>query len=348
MIHKTVDWEEGRVVLIDQTALPHEYKRVWLSDYREVAEAIRTMIVRGAPAIGVTAALGVALGAQEAPEIGWVAFRTYLEEIGRVLKATRPTAVNLFWAVDRMLSVADKNRALGIEATKKALIAEGLAMIQEDIARNRAMGAFGASLIQDGDSCLTHCNAGALATVDYGTALAVFRAAKEQGKQIHVYSDETRPRLQGMKLTAWELHQEEIPVTILCDNMAGWMMRQGKIQRIFVGADRIASNGDTANKIGTYSVAVLARYHGIPFYVVAPTSTIDLSLISGEKIPIENRSSSEVTEIDHHWIAPQGVDALNPSFDVTPAELISGIITENGIAYPSYKDSLSKLTNSRE
>lgn len=331
MAYKTVDWQDNAVVLIDQTALPGEFHRVTLRDYREVAEAIKKMVVRGAPAIGVTAALGVALGAQAAPEIGWGAFSAYLSEIERVFKSTRPTAVNLFWGVDRILAVADQNRTEGITAAKLAMVQEARLMIQEDLDRNHAMGQFGAELISDGDRCLTHCNAGALATVGYGTALSVFRAAVESGKRIQVYADETRPRLQGMKLTAWELHQDQIPVTIICDNMAGWLMKKGKVQKIFVGADRIAANGDTANKIGTYSLAVLAHFHHVPFYVVAPTSTIDSGIETGEKIPIEYRDEEEVVSIEGHRLAPEEVPALNPSFDVTPSELITAIITEKGV-----------------
>jgi methylthioribose-1-phosphate isomerase len=342
---KTVEWRDGKVAIIDQTLLPHELIVLELSDYREVAEAITTMKVRGAPALGVAAALGVALGAQAAGSNDWAGFREELEIVAAAIRTTRPTAVNLFWGVDRMLSVAEASKHLSIDEIKRILRAEGERMVEEDIEANRRLGAHGAELINHGDSILTHCNAGALACVGYGTAAGVIRAAWEQGKQIRVYADETRPRLQGMKLTAWELARDGIPVTVIADNMAGVLMRDGKINCCVVGADRIAANGDVANKIGTYSVSVLARAHGIEFYVAAPTSTIDLNLASGKEIPIEERSHEEMTHIDGHRVAPDGVQVINPSFDVTPAQYVSAIVTEKGVARPPYSVSLPRLFN---
>ena len=336
----TVSWVPGKVRLIDQTALPESLKYVELSDWREVVEAIRTMVVRGAPAIGCTAALGMALGARGIISDGRESFLKRIVSMADAFRASRPTAVNLFWAVDRMLAIAEKMEGNTVDV-KDAMLKEALKMLAEDIDINRRLGRFGAERMPDSANILTHCNAGALATVGYGTALGVVRAAVEDGKRIHVYADETRPRLQGMKLTAWELAQDGIPVTVIADNMAASLMRQGKIDVVIVGADRIAANGDTANKIGTYGVAVLAKHHGIPFYVAAPFSTIDMKLASGAQIPIEERDSIEMTHVDGVRIAPVGVEVLNPAFDVTPAELITGIITEQGVISAPYEANLS-------
>jgi len=344
---KTVDIRDGKVTIIDQTLLPHRLEVLELTDYRELAEAIATMKVRGAPALGVSAALGIVLAAQSASSLHWPGFRQELEEAARVIKSTRPTAVNLFRGVDRMLDLARANKDRPVEEIKELLRAEGERMIEEDIEINRRLGANGAELIRDGDCILTHCNAGALACVGYGTAIGVIRAAWEQGKKIRVFADETRPRLQGMKLTCWELLEEGIPVTLIADNMAGTLMRQGKIDCCIVGADRIAANGDAANKIGTYAVAVLARAHKLPFYVAAPLSTVDMSLASGDDIPIEERPREEMTHIDDRRIAPEGVEVINPAFDVTPAEYVTAIITEAGIARPPFRESLESLMRDR-
>ncbi|MFZ1747786.1 MAG: S-methyl-5-thioribose-1-phosphate isomerase [Nitrospirales bacterium] len=331
----TVEWKNNHVVILDQRALPGDVRFLDCAGYEEVAEAIRNLSVRGAPAIGVTAALGIALGARQYAATRSEGFSAYMEEVCRTLAATRPTAVNLFWAVDRMTRVMTGISTSSIQDIQKRLQEEALAILEEDLRVNRAIGKFGAAIIHDGDQILTHCNAGALATAGYGTALGVVRAAWEQGKQIRVFADETRPVLQGARLTAWELQQDGIPVTVITDNAAGALMRQGRIHCCVVGADRIAANGDVANKIGTYSVAVLAHAHGIPFYVAAPSSTIDMETADGNGIPIEERSPSEVTCLHSgRMIAPQGVEVWNPAFDVTPADLIAGIITERGLIPP--------------
>lgn len=331
----TVEWKDGAVCLLDQSRLPGTVEILTCRDYRAVADAIRELKVRGAPAIGVTAALGVALGAQSVQATDFQTFAMAVLAICDHLAATRPTAVNLFWAIERMKRKLESLRTLSVKAIQQALIAEAQAILEEDIALCKAMGRHGADLIKDGQTVLTHCNAGALATAGYGTALGVIRAAWEQGKKIQVIADETRPVLQGARLTAWELMQDRIPVTLITDNMAGSLMRQGKIHLCVVGADRIAANGDVANKIGTYSVAVLAKAHGIPFYVAAPYSTIDLKTKSGADIPIEQRNPLEVTSVHgSHPVAPDGVAVYNPAFDVTPAELITGIITERGVFKP--------------
>jgi methylthioribose-1-phosphate isomerase len=331
----TVEWKEGAVRLLDQSRLPETVEFIDCRDVEAVAVAIRELKVRGAPAIGVTAAMGVALGAQSIASTDYDVFAKALSTICERLAATRPTAVNLFWAIERMRQKLDALRAEPVASIKAALMKESQAILEEDIALCKAMGQHGANLIQTGQTVLTHCNAGALATAGYGTALGVIRAAWEQGKKIQVIADETRPVLQGARLTAWELMQDKIPVTLITDNMAGSLMRQGKIHLCVVGADRIAANGDVANKIGTYSVAVLAKAHGIPFYVAAPYSTIDLRTKTGADIPIEQRNPLEVTTIHgSHPVAPTGVAVYNPAFDVTPAELISGIITERGVFKP--------------
>ncbi|MDN5277384.1 MAG: methylthioribose-phosphate isomerase [Clostridiales bacterium] len=311
--------------------------------YQDVAKAIKDMIVRGAPAIGVSAAYGMVLGAAEYKGDDVEGFLKHIEAVAQMLKNTRPTAVNLFWAIERMLKVAYDNKHRSVDDIKDMLLKEADKMAQEDVETNRRIGYFGQQLLKDGDVVLTHCNAGALATVDYGTALGVIRAAYEAGKKISVYADETRPYLQGARLTAWELMEEGIPVTLITDSMAGYFMKKGVISAVIVGADRIAANGDVANKIGTYTLAVLAKENRVPFYVAAPVSTFDLSLQSGEDIPIEERDEREVTHIGGIRIAPHGVKVANPAFDVTPNEYITAIITERGIIYPPYRQNLEKL-----
>ena len=330
--------------LIDQRKLPTAFEIVTCRTAEEVADAIRSMVVRGAPAIGATAAYGIAIGARRlALERGEEGFWSGFDELCRMMAGTRPTAVNLFWAIDRMKKRANELRPGGIDAVVRGLEEEAHRIAQEDVEVNRRIGEHGAAVIADGDGVLTHCNTGSLATVEYGTALGVIRAACEQGKRVHVYADETRPFLQGARLTAWELMQDGIPVTLITDNMAGYVMRAGRVQVVIVGADRIAKNGDVVNKIGTYSVALLAKAHGIPFYVAAPLSTIDLSVPSGDAVTIEERDPREVTHVFGVQVAPEGVSVLNPAFDVTPAELVAGIITEKGIARPPYEESLSRL-----
>lgn len=342
-----VEWRDSdnALLLIDQTLLPHQYEVIACYNYQAAAEAIRTMKVRGAPAIGITAAYGMALAAHASPAHDNVSLLIELEAAGKFLGATRPTAVNLNWAIKRCLSFVQDWVAAGLKLpeirTKLLELAKNIHA--EDIAANRAMGAFGAALIKAGDNVLTHCNAGALATGGYGTAVGVIRAAHETGKNIHVWVDETRPYLQGARLTAWELQQLEIPATLITDNMAGHLMQRGKVQFIVTGADRIAANGDTANKIGTYMLAVLAKENDVPFYIAAPLSTIDLELASGADIPIEERSAEEVTYIGGKLIAPRGFKAAHPAFDVTPARYIQGIITERGIARPPFNTSLKAL-----
>ncbi len=344
-MQRTVDYRSGKVLMIDQTRIPHELVVLELDTPDAVADAIKTMKVRGAPAIGVAAALGVALAAasgQTAPRHSPRALYDQIERAGQMLKNTRPTAVNLFWGIDRMLQAAREclSRKCSVDEIRSSIEELARAMVEEDEETCRKIGQHGAALMPDQGHVLTHCNAGALACVSYGTALGVIRAAAEAGKRIHVYADETRPRLQGMKLTCFELASDDIPVTVISDNMAGSLMRSGRIDCAVVGADRIAANGDVANKIGTYAVAVLAHHHGIPFYVAAPVSTIDFSLASGDQIPIEERSHDEVTHIDGQRVCPVGVGVINPSFDVTPAALVTAIVTEKGIAYPPYKQSL--------
>jgi len=332
----TVEWKDGAVRLLDQSRLPGVVEFLDCRDYQTVANAIRTLKVRGAPAIGVTAAMGVALGAQAVHATDYPTFAQAVLKICDDLASTRPTAVNLFWALERMKRKLESVGAQPVSTIKQVLTSESQAILEEDIALCKTMGRHGAELIQDGQTVLTHCNAGSLATAGYGTALGVIRAAYEQGKKINVIADETRPILQGSRLTAWELMQDRIPVTLITDNMAGSLMRQRKIHLCVVGADRIARNGDVANKIGTYSVAVLAKAHNIPFYVAAPYSTIDLKTKSGDDIPIEQRNPSEVTTIHgSHAVAPKDVVVYNPAFDVTPAELITAIITERGVFNPS-------------
>ncbi len=332
----TVEWKDGCVRILDQSVLPGDVRFLECTDFTEVAEAIRELKVRGAPAIGVTAALGIALGALQYRQQDIEGFHRHMDAVSVVLAATRPTAVNLFWAVDRMKRVLNGSANHHVPEYQDMLLKEALAILEQDVQVNQTLGKYGSAIIQDGDNILTHCNAGALATAGYGTALGVVRAAWEEGKRLRVFADETRPVLQGARLTAWELQEDGIPVTLITDNMAGALMKKNGIQRCVVGADRIAANGDVANKIGTYSVAVLARAHGIPFYVAAPVSTIDLETPTGEGIPIEERNPLEVTQVHgSRVIAPDGVAVWNPAFDVTPANLIEGIITERGIFSPN-------------
>lgn len=340
---RPLEYKDGVLKLIDQTKLPTERVIVDCKTYEDVAKAIVDMIVRGAPAIGVSAAYGIAIGAMAVEMESKDEFFSELGKICDVLRQTRPTAVNLFWAVDRIYKKADQNRDKSIEEIKNIIMKEAMKMDLEDVEANKAIGTHGAALIRDNFTILTHCNAGALATCDYGTALGVIRIAQEQGKNIRVFADETRPYLQGARLTAWELQQDGIPVTLICDNMAGHFMKLGKIDCAIVGADRIALNGDTANKIGTYSVAVLAKENNIPFYVAAPTSTIDFEMETGESIPIEERKAEEITHIKGIQIAPEGIDVMNPAFDVTPARYITAIITEKGVVYPPFKENIKKL-----
>ncbi len=341
---RTVDFVDGKLVIIDQTKLPQELVTIELCSAVQTADAITTMKVRGAPAIGVAAAIGVVLAAVESNAPDTESLMLDIIRAAQMLKNTRPTAFNLFWGIDRMVNKAKSLEARGFSADQiryelKALAAE---MLDEDERVNKKLGANGAILLPDPCTVLTHCNAGALACVGYGTALGVIRAAVEAGKAVNVYADETRPRLQGMKLTCYELSQDGIPVTVITDNMAGWLMKSGMIDCVVVGADRIAANGDVANKIGTYSVAVLAKHHAVPFYVAAPTSTIDFSIDSGEDITIEERTHEEVTHIMGVKIAPDCVKTINPSFDVTPADLVTAIITEVGVAHAPYRDSLKR------
>ncbi len=340
MKFKTIEWKGDRVRLLDQRRLPQEVRYLDCRDASSVARAIRSMAIRGAPAIGVAAAMGIALAAQKIQSRRPGAFYKSMEKVCHQMSQTRPTAVNLFWAVGRMKKTLDEVHFLGVDGVKKRLEEEARKIYEEDIEVNRKIGENGKILIHNGDGVLTHCNAGALATAGYGTALGVIRAAWAGGKRFRVFVDETRPMLQGARLTAWELVQEKIPVTILTDNMAGWLMKKGEVTSVLVGADRIARNGDTANKIGTYSLAVLSKSHGIPFYVAAPTSTLDLNIPSGSDIPIEERAPEEVTYLGKKRITPKKVDAFNPAFDITPHILIEGIITENGIVRRPFKKNL--------
>jgi len=335
------DWRTGVVEMLDQLLLPGEEVLRRYSSAREVAEAIRSMVIRGAPAIGIAAAMGMALAARDSRATDLETLRQELDAAGTLLGATRPTAVNLFWALDRMSQVAEANAHLPVAELKSRVIAEADAIQREDAESCRAMGRFGAKLVPDGATVLTHCNAGALATSEYGTALAVIRGARDAGKSVSVYADETRPILQGARLTAWELTKDGIPTTVLCDNMAGQLMAAGKIDLVVVGADRIAANGDAANKIGTYSVAVLAHYHGLPFYVAAPLSTVDFALESGAQIPIEHRDEAEVRVIGGRQMVPDAAQVYNPAFDVTPAALITAIVTDRGVAQPDFAESLA-------
>ena len=340
---KTIEWRDGKVVMIDQRVLPHEESYVVNETPEQVAESIKTMVIRGAPAIGIAAAYGLAQAALQGPSEPLAAKKRFAD-VCEFMAATRPTAVNLFWAIERMRKLFDDKLLDSVDAAREALLAEAKKIHEDDIASCRAMGKFGAELVPASANILTHCNAGALATGGYGTALGVIRAAQEAGKKVHVLADETRPWLQGARLTTYELAADGIDTTLICDNMAGALMAQGKIDLVVVGADRIAANGDVANKIGTYTVAVLAKENGIPFYVAAPLSTIDRSLPDGTHIAIEQRSPEEVTRVFGKVpIAPDGLPAANPAFDVTPARYITAIITEKGVAKPPSAETVGAL-----
>jgi methylthioribose-1-phosphate isomerase len=344
---RTIEWDAGQVRLIDQRHLPEAYQISTFKDCEGVARAIREMYIRGAPAIGAAAAFGMALAARNSPATTPEELLTDLQRAAELLRATRPTAVNLSWGIERMLRRAEAAMAAGadVKATVHALVREAQNLADEDVDLNQRLGSYGLRVVPQGARILTHCNAGALATVDYGTALGVVRTAHEQGRQIHVFVDETRPRLQGARLTAWELMREGIPMTLIADNAAGHLMRVGQIDLVLVGADRVAANGDVANKIGTYKLAVVAQANGIPFYVAAPTSTVDLSLPTGDDIPIEERPPQEVTHIGGVCIVPEGVRVCNPAFDVTPHRYVTGIITEKGVIYPPWERNLSEAVN---
>jgi methylthioribose-1-phosphate isomerase len=337
---ETIEWTPDGVVMIDQTRLPREMAFVTCRTYGEVADAIRTMIIRGAPAIGVAAAMGVAIGALHSNDLD-----SDMPVICETLAKTRPTAVNLFWAIARMKQLYESTRHLPPDQIRRTLISEAQKIRKEDIAINEAIGRNGAPLVPDGKTVLTHCNAGALATAGFGTALGVIRAAVQMGKSIDVFADETRPFLQGSRLTAWELQRDGISTTLITDNMAGHFLKSGRIGCVVVGADRIAANGDVANKIGTYSVAVLAKENGVPFYVAAPVSTLDLTLASGDQIPLEERSATEVTHLQGLALAPEGIGVANPAFDVTPNRYVSAIITEKGVARAPYGETLRAIVD---
>jgi methylthioribose-1-phosphate isomerase len=338
----TIDWQDDRVVMIDQRKLPGREVYLTCRTAPEVARAIRTMVIRGAPAIGVASAMGIALGMRRSGATGTARFAAEFHKTCELMAATRPTAVNLFWAIERMKRRFERVALAGasVDEIKDGLDAEARAIHDEDVASCRAIGRHGATLISDGARVLTHCNAGALATAGYGTALGVVRAVAERGAKISVFADETRPFLQGARLTAWELVRDGIPTTVITDSMAGALMRAGEIDVAIVGADRIAANGDVANKIGTYTVALLARAHGLPLYVAAPVSTIDLGIPDGRAIPIEERSAREVTHWGPNRIVPDGALARHPAFDVTPCALVSAIVTEHGVCRPPYEESL--------
>jgi len=341
-IAQPVKWLDNKLRILDQSKLPREQSFVDLVNYQDIASAITEMKVRGAPAIGIVAAYGIALGAQGIETSSKDEFLVQLNQVMQIFAATRPTAVNLFHTIDRMKKAVAGD---SVPELKRALVDEAKQIHEEEIEATRRLSQLGAELIQDGFTILTHCNAGPLATAGYGTALGAIQAAKEQGKRIDVFATETRPLLQGARLTAWELKEADIPVTLITDSMAGYFMNQGKINCVIVGADRIAANGDVANKIGTYTLAVLAKENSIPFYVAAPTSTIDLLLTSGDKIPIEERNPEEVTHIQGVPIAPEGIEAANPAFDVTPHNYVSAIITERGITREPYAEGLTKVAS---
>jgi methylthioribose-1-phosphate isomerase len=343
----TIEWKDDAVVMIDQRKLPSTEVYVSCKTANEVAKAIKTMVIRGAPAIGVAAAMGIALGMKRSSASGTKQFTTEFQKTCDLMAGTRPTAVNLFWAIEKMKSVfaAAAQGGCSVDEIKQRLIAEAQRIHDEDVDSCRALGAHGATLVPEDARILTHCNAGALATAGYGTALGVVRAAAEQGKKVAVLADETRPFLQGARLTAWELVKDGIDTTVITDNMAGAMMRLGNVDLVVVGADRIAANGDVANKVGTYAVAVLAKEHGIPFYVAAPISTVDLATADGSGIPIEERPDKEVTHVGSSQLTPEGARIRNPAFDVTPSKYVTAIITERGIARAPYSESLAALVN---
>ncbi|MEA3328696.1 MAG: S-methyl-5-thioribose-1-phosphate isomerase [Candidatus Omnitrophota bacterium] len=341
----TIQWSNGKVKIIDQTKLPVKLSYIYCRDVRSIWTAIKKMQIRGAPAIGITAAFGVVLGIWPSRARSYRQIKKELDKIIKYLAGSRPTAVNLFWALERMNRAAERYCKEDVRSLKKGLLKEALEILEEDKQTCRQMGRNGAGLLKNGDRILTHCNAGMLATADYGTALAAVYMAKKQGKKISVYVDESRPLFQGARLTSWELVKNGISATLICDNTAGWVMKKGLVDKILVGADRIAANGDSANKIGTYSLAVLARAQRIPFYVIAPVSTFDFALENGREIPIEERSPEEITRPFGYRIAPKGLKAYNPAFDVTPARYISAIVTERGIVRAPYKKSLREIKN---
>ena len=343
----TIKWIAGKARIIDQTKLPQRVVYLDIKDVRAMRQAIKKLKVRGAPAIGIAGAFGVLLGIKDAKAKSYKKFKKRLDSVIKYLAASRPTAVNLFWALERMRARAEENSGRPLPQIKNILLKEALKIMKEDTDACRRMASFGAGLIKSGDRVLTHCNAGGLATAGYGTALGVLFKAKEEGKRIKVFADETRPLLQGARLTAWELLREKIDVTLICDNMAASLMKEGRVDKIFVGADRIARNGDTANKIGTYNLAVLADFHKVPFYIVAPLSTFDFKLSSGADIPIEQRSADEVRRVLGKKTAPENVKAYNPAFDVTPARLITAIVTEKGIFRPPYSCLRKRLLKTR-
>lgn len=342
---KTIEWVDGTVRMLDQSRLPREVMYVDCTDYRRVAEGIKKLWIRGAPAIGIATAMGIALGARDVRAGDFDTFMKEMETVFQELMATRPTAVNIQWAVERTRRLLRENRVKPVHALKALLVEEGQKVLDEDVAINKAIGKWGAQFIKDGDTIITHCNAGSLATGGYGTATAPMRVAVEQGKRIQVIADETRPVLQGSRLTAWELMQDNIPVTLITDNTAGSLLRKGEIKLAIVGTDRTVANGDVANKIGTYPLAVLCRENGVPFYVAAPLSSIDFSISSGDLIPIEERGPEEVTQVFGCHIAPDGVRVRNIAFDVTPAKYVTGIITEKGVFSPQ---DLHRLNNPGE
>jgi len=343
MFPKTIAWKDNRVVILDQRQLPEEEVYLECPNASAVAEAIKTMAIRGAPAIGIAAAMGLALGALGIDKKDFTAFYQELSSICETLKRARPTAINLRWALERMKRVCEANKEKAVEAVKGLLVVEALAILEEDIEINKRIGARGKDLVSDGNTILTHCNAGALATGGYGTALGVIRRAWEDKKAIKVIATETRPLLQGARLTAWELHREGIPVTLIADNMVAYLMQQGEIDLCIVGADRIACNGDVANKIGTYALAILAKVHGIPFYVAAPLSTFDRGTKTGAEIPIEERDASEVSTLWGRCLAPPGIKVRNPAFDVTPHRYVSAIVTEKGVIKPPFEKRLNQI-----
>jgi methylthioribose-1-phosphate isomerase len=345
MTIQPLQWKNDRVFLLDQRILPEKELYLECRTYQDVAHAIKCMVVRGAPAVGIAAAMGIALGVRAIPEKNKKEFLSQFDKICNTVASTRPTAVNLFWAIEKMKKLVYQNLRASLKVLSLLLKKEALKILKEDIESNKRMGKYGSKLIKNGATILTHCNAGALATGGYGTALGVIRAAKAQGKKVQVIADETRPFLQGARLTAWELKKDGIPVTVITDNMAAFMMQQKRIDAIIVGADRIAANGDTANKIGTYSLAILANEHKIPFYVAAPLSTIDFNLKTGREIPIEERDKKEVSHIGGKRMVPQGVSIWNPAFDVTPNRFITAIITDYGVVKKPYQKNLKKLVS---
>jgi len=342
---RAIQWHDGKVRLLDQRLLPNELVLLEISDYRGIVNGIRSMSVRGAPAIGIAAAFGVVLSVWHADEVDRHAFLEKANAAIDALKATRPTAKNLFWALDRMRRVLSRNLSRPLKEIKLALLSEAQSILDDDIERCKRIGRFGAELLPNRCTVLTHCNAGALATGGYGTALGIVRAAIEKGKKVKVFADETRPLLQGARLTAFELMEDDIDVTLICDNTAAYLMKQGRVHFVIVGADRIACNGDVANKIGTYNLAVLAKHHDIPFLVAAPLSTCDFEIASGEEIPIEERDHAEVRHLGSALVAPEEVPVYNPAFDVTPHELITAIVTDAGVAKPPYDQTLAKMRN---